>query len=339
VRDGSVNRKVESVATSPIGRLIEALSPCVLDIGARGGADETMLAIAWASSIVCFEPDNQEAELLARAGDPRWRQFKVLPFAVGGVSGLQDLNVPEDKQGASLLRHNTSMVERFGSEHLHVVRDVVPVQTWTLDDLRSGGHIDRVDFLKLDVEGAELDILKAGDSLLQDCVAIKVECSFLDQRIDQPLIWQVVQFLVDAGFEVVDLQDAHRWRRSNLPAHPYRVRAAMEYSRGQIAQCDVIVLRSAAQLLGTDQALRTVTLAAALGFFDYAITILRGNPELAIRVRQEHNFDLEAELKRWSLAMGDRVVKQALAASLRALVPLLRAWTGRLPLPPKRSPY
>ncbi len=34
------------VARQPIGRLIDALSPCIVDIGARGGADEDALAIA-----------------------------------------------------------------------------------------------------------------------------------------------------------------------------------------------------------------------------------------------------------------------------------------------------
>jgi FkbM family methyltransferase len=323
----------------PIGRLIDALSPCLLDIGARGGADEDLLAIAWASRIACFEPDHVECDALAARGDARWRQFTVLPFAVGGVSGPQELHVPDDPRAASLLPHNPSMVERFGREHLHVPKSAVPVQTWTLDALRREGHVDRVDFMKIDVEGAELDILKAGGALLQDCVALKVECSFLPQRLNQPLVWDVVPFLAAQGFEVVDLQDVHRWRRRNLPAHPYRVRADMEYSRGQVAQCDVILLRSAAEIHGTEQALRLVVLSAALGFFDYAVGVLRRNPDWAGHVRQAYGFDLEAELKRWSAAVGRRVAGASLRASARALVPLFRAWAGRLPFPPARPPY
>ncbi|MEO6222974.1 MAG: FkbM family methyltransferase [Vicinamibacterales bacterium] len=328
-----------SVATEPIGRLVEALSPGILDIGARGGADEDMLPIAWASRIVCFEPDQAESEVLAKKGDARWREFTVLPFAVGGVSGPQELHVPDDPRAASLLRHNPSMVERFGQEHLHTSRKAVPVQTWTLDALRGDGHIGRIDYMKIDVEGAELDILGAGGTIVQDCVALKVECSFLPQRLEQPLVWDVAQFLGNSGFEVVDLEDIHRWRRRNLPAHPYRVRAEMEYSRGQAAQCDVIALRSVAHVHGTEQALRLVVVSAALGFFDYAVGVLRGRPELADHVRQAHGLDLEAELKRWSAAAGGRVVRQSLKASVRALVPLLRAWAGWLPFLPARPPY
>lgn len=334
-----VNPQNRLVAASPLGRMVEALEPSVLDVGARGGADESLLPLAWATRIVCFEPDRAEADQLARLGDPRWRQFTVLPFAVGGVSGSQELSVPDDPEGASLLRHNPSMVERFGTEHLHASRKTMPVETWTLNDLMGAGHLGRVDYMKLDVEGAELDILKAGSSVLDDCVALKVECSFLEQRVHQPLIWDVLKFLTVAGFEVMDLQGVHRWRRRNLPAHPYRVRAAMEYSRGQVAQCDVMLLRGASHVRDHEQALRLMVLSAALGFFDYAITILRGRPELEGAVLTQYGFGLEAELKRWSASTGDRVVTQTLTASARALVPLLRAWARRLPFPVQRLPY
>jgi FkbM family methyltransferase len=325
--------------THPIGRLIDALAPCILDIGARGGADEELLAIAWASRIVCFEPDKTEFENLVGKGDKRWRQFTALPYAVGGVSASQELHVPDDVRAASLLPHNPLMVERFGREHLHVTKAAVPVQTWTLDALRREGHIDRVDYMKVDVEGAELDILNAGRAILQDCVALKVECSFLPQRLNQPLVWDVVPFLTSQGFEVVDLQDVHRWRRRNLPAHPYRVRADMEYSRGQVAQCDVILLRSAEHARDTEQTLRLIVLSAALGFFDYAVSVLRGNPDLTSHVRQAHGFDFETELKRWSATVGGDVAGASLKSSVRALVPLLRSWAGRLPFSPIHPPY
>jgi hypothetical protein len=113
----------------------------------------------------------------------------------------------------------------------------------------------------------------------------------------------------------------------------------MEYSRGQVAQCDVIFLKSASQVNGTEQALRLVVLSAALGFFDYAMTVLRGHPELAVHVRQIHGFELESELKRWSAAAGGQAVGASVRASVRALVPLFRAWAGRLPFPPTRPPY
>lgn len=289
--------------------------------------------------MVCFEPDPAEFNALVKKGDARWRTFKVLPFAVGGVMGPQQLHVPEDRRAASLLTHNPDMVDRFGRDNLHVPREHVTVDSWTLDALRREGHIGRVDYLKIDVEGAELDILKAGASILPDCVAAKVECSFLPQRLGQPLIWEVAQWLTAAGFEVVDLQDIHHWRRRNLPAHPYRVRADMEYSRGQIVQCDLIALKTPAAVSSDDQALRLVILSAALGFFDYGFSVMQSRAELAAQVRQSQGFDLDAELKRWSAAAGAGATQTSLKAAARGLLPLFRAWAGKLPFTPPRPPY
>ena len=204
------------------------------------------------------------------------------------------------------------------------ISNINPVQT---EEAGAAYH------LKVDVEGAELDILKAGHTLLRECVALKVECSFLPQRIDQPLVWAVAQFLAEAGFEVMDLQDFHRWRRRNLPAHPYRVRGDMQYSKGQVAQCDLVLLKTAGRLEGPEQAMRLVVLSAALGFFDHARTVLAGNPEWAAWVRETHGFDIDAELRQWSATVGSRVVRGALRAQVRGLVPLLRAWAGRFQFP------
>lgn len=325
------------VQTEPIGRLVASLAPAILDIGARGGADEDLLSIAWASHMICLEPDEKEAAALTARGDARWREFRVLPLAAGGTSGPRQLYVPEDERAASLLQHDPAMLDRFARGNLHRTQAVVEVKTTTLDAMREEGRIGRADFMKIDVEGAELEILKAGAGVLQDCVALKVECSFLRQRLEQPLIWDVMHFLAASGFEAVELRDIHYWRRTNLPAHPYRVRAEMEYSRGQAAQCDVILLRAASRVQGVDQALRLVILSAALGFFDYAVTVLRQDPGLAVHVQRSHGFDLETELRRWSAATGKRVAGQSLKSGVRALVPLLRAWTGRLPFPSARQ--
>lgn len=323
----------------PIARLISALAPSILDIGARGGADGEMLSIAWASRIACFEPEADEAESLATAGDARWASFEVLPFAVGGQSGPAMLYVPESPYAASLLQHNAEMIDQFGRSNLHAVRETFPVQTKTLDDLRDAQVIGRADYIKIDVEGAELAILKSGIQTLKDCIAMKVECSFISQRMSQPLTWEVAQFLMEQGFDVMDIDDIHRWRRRSLPAHPYRILSEMEYSRGQVAQCDLILLKSWKNILDTDQALRLVIISAALGFFDYAISGLRARPELSDYVQRNYGFGLEAELRRWSSSSGKRAVRQAIAGRIRGLVPLIRSWAGRLPFSPGRTPY
>lgn len=322
-----------------LGRLIESLSPCVVDIGARGGLDEDWLPIAWATHVIGFEPEPEEAASLANVGDERWKQVTWLPLAVGGTTGPAVLHVPESKQGASLLRHNAAMVDLFGYENLHLVRNEIPVETVTLDELFRTGSLPRVDYLKIDIEGAELAVLRAAADVLRGCVALKVEGSFLPQRVDQPLVWELAQFLLQAGFAIVEIDDIHRWRRRNLPGHPYRVGFEMSYSRGQIAQCDLVALRAPDAVDGIDQALRLIVSAAVLGYFDYAISVLRTRPEVSGHVSREFGFDLESELRTWSAARGRIEIRNALRKTLRGLVPMVRSLVGRLPWSTPTSPY
>ena len=165
------------------GLPIEDLDITCADLGARGGLDRALGDISRWCSALAFEPEPSEAERLSRQPDPRWRIVRVLPYAIGGVDGSGTLHLPADMAGASLLPHNNALVQRFGRSHLLVDRREVPVETRTLDSLRRSGDLPRVDYLKIDVEGAEYAILEAAPFVLSECSAIKVECSFLPQRL------------------------------------------------------------------------------------------------------------------------------------------------------------
>ena len=322
-----------------IARLIGPLEPCIADVGARGGIDPELSEIAWACSVYGFEPDPTEAARLRAAGPGDWKRLEILPYALGAAAGPGTLHVPESEVGASLLPHNQAMLESFGYENLHLIRKTLPVETVTLDGLKASGKLGRVDYLKIDVEGAELGILESGRSLLATCSALKIEVSVLEQRVGQPLIWDVAPWLRDSGFEVIDVRDVHRWRRRPLPAHPYRIAFAMPYSRGQLAQCDLVLLRRLDSLTGERGAVRLAVLAAALGYFDYAVTVLRREPRVAELVRDETSVEIERALEAWSRLRGRSVVGGALRTQLRDIIPLLRSALGQLPYAKPKRPY
>lgn len=322
-----------------IARVIEALEPCIADVGARGGVDPELIEIAWACTVYGFEPDPAEAERLRTAGAGAWKRLEVLPLALGAEAGSGTLHLCEAAEGASLLPHNEAMVERFGYENLHVTRRTLPVETVTLDDLRASGKLARIDYLKIDVEGAELGILGSGRAVLSTCSALKVEMSFLEQRVGQPLIWDVVPYLTEAGFEVVDIRDFRCWRRRPLPIHPFRIAFEMPYSRGQVAQCDVVLLRRPESLTDLPAAVRLAVLAAALGYFDFAVTLLRRTPRVAEFVQDEHGVRIESALAAWSERRGRAVAGKALREQVRGLVPLLRSALKLLPYTSPGRPY
>jgi len=200
-------------------------------------------------------------------------------------------------------------------------------------------ELTNVDYLKVDVEGAELDVLSGGRQAISSSSAIKVECSFLEQRKGQPLIWEVVDGLIKCGYVCAEVRDIHCWRRRPVPAHPYVACYVMPYSRGLAAQCDVVFLRDFQQIQD-DQRVRLFAVAAILGYFDYAVTVVRGSLHLQNEIEARCGEDWEGNLARISRRVGRWHAQRRLRQQARALWPLFKsAILGGITPPPGTMKY
>lgn len=323
-------------------RLLDAASKYdihFLDIGARNGVADDIVAIGGAVHATCFEPEPTEAKRLQSLSDNRWRSFTVVPTAVGSLDGLAKLYIPKGKQAASLLRHNEKMISEFGYDNLHGSDSVVEIPCSTLNNLVAKGSLSKSSYIKIDIEGAELDMLKGAGSSLATTVAMRIEASFLEQRVCQPLIWDVVNWVRQHGFEVIDILDIHRWRRRNLPADPYRTNFKIPYSKGRVSQLDILVVRKEDEFSGVDQKIEAILILASLGYFDLAIGMIRNDFTITENWQQRHGFCLEAALENESRKLGAKVSLSHLARSLRQLIPAIRSALNLLPFSEPKVPY
>ena len=317
--------------SSAFADLLEKIDLRLVDIGARGGMDTDLLPAAWATTAIGFEPEPEECRTLNLQPSAPWRRTQYVPTAIGGNNGMAVLHIPPNSVGASLLPHNPAMVPLYGHPELHTIERCLNVETLTLDEACEQFNLGYPDYLKIDVEGAELDILSAAPKALQHCSAIKVETSFLEQRKEQPLMQDVTAYLVSQGFVLADIRDIHRWRRRSLAGHPYLSQWKIPYSRGIAAQCDLIFLRNYTEDV-TDRVLqRLILVASILGYFDYAVGILRQRgclEQLFLETTRTNPID---ELSKLSRLMGRSVVKAEMAARLRSIVPLVRSLVVGIP--------
>lgn len=158
----------------------------VCDIGANKGSYTYWLA-RWCGNgrVVAFEPQPSLARQLAEICTTlRFRNVTVEPKAVYSLEGVVELFVPDGHQpGATLL----SPVGTFTT---------VRVPTVTLDGYF--GDAARVAALKIDVEGAELHVLKGAESILQRCrPLIVVEC---ENRHHAGGVQEVFSYLRSLGY-------------------------------------------------------------------------------------------------------------------------------------------
>ncbi|MFM9982177.1 MAG: FkbM family methyltransferase [Burkholderiales bacterium] len=144
--------------------------------------------------LVGFEPD---AAACAKLGEMFGAPHRFFPYFIGdGRPGVfRETNWVAT---GSLFAPNPAVMEKF--HNLHEVATLVaehPVQTRRLDDIPGIGDVD---FLKLDVQGAELMVLQGAERTLRDVVMVQVEVEFLELYAGQPLFADVDRYLRSQGF-------------------------------------------------------------------------------------------------------------------------------------------
>src|SRR5258708_21675421 len=89
-----------------------------------------------------------------------------------------------------------------------------PVKTTRLDDVLEVGDCD---FLKIDVQGGELGVLRGATQLLEGTVVVHSEVEFAPIYKDQPLFSDVDAFLRARGFVLIDVMKAGYAAYNDLP--------------------------------------------------------------------------------------------------------------------------
>ena len=133
----------------------------VIDVGAHVGLFTLRcLKCHKVSFVVAVEPHPLNAKLLRAnlALNRLKRKSTVVEAALGRREGMGELYVADAAGQHSL----------FYDERKHKGRPALRVRITTADKLVHELHLKRVDFMKIDVEGAELDVLMGARELLRE---------------------------------------------------------------------------------------------------------------------------------------------------------------------------
>ena len=307
-----------------VGRIAKKFNLNYFDIGSRGGFQKDLFPFAFAVNAVGFEPDPVEFSKLKNGKERLWKSVNILPFGVSDSSGRRKLNVPLDPQSASLLEHNTEIGQKFLKPQFFEVKRIEEVETLSLEDSLKQTGFDSVDFLKIDIEGAELLVFKSSPKIMRDVLAIKTEVSFLPFRLGQPLAGDVDSYLREFGFDLMSIIEPAIWRRQGYVTHPYYSTEEPPYSKGQIAHADYLYFRDPEGLdKNIEKLLKLSIIAISFGYFDFAQLIFE-RPEIANFLTSEFNLSPEKIITSASKSYGRKIFMKEFFRQTRGLVPFLR---------------
>jgi FkbM family methyltransferase len=157
----------------------------VVDVGANIGIFTRWAYQEGASKVISFEPDRRYFKLLKLNSDPRTILFNA---AVSDSIGTITLHESEHLGGSNVFFVPGSTI---GYE----------VRAYTLNHLFESGLVDKIDFLKIDTEGSEINILKGiSDENLMKVKNIAMEYHNSQFNYDENLRGNLIGRLNRLGF-------------------------------------------------------------------------------------------------------------------------------------------
>lgn len=178
-------------------------NPVILEAGAFDGTDTLILKKLWPHSIIhAFEPHPLIYLDLAKK-----------------VAGINDIHTYElglaNHSGSAAFYESTENGKPFMSgsliepkEHLKHAPSVlfdnkIDINVTTIDHWAKQQKLDHVDFMWLDLQGSELEVMKAAPEIMRTVKAIMVEVEFVEAYKDQPQYLEVRHWLEAQGFELI----------------------------------------------------------------------------------------------------------------------------------------
>jgi FkbM family methyltransferase len=200
----------------------------VLDVGAHKGHWSRVLhAVYPTAEVFMIEADARHEPALRETG------FRYHIGPVGSRAGLVDFHtLPEESltQGASIYRENTLIYENECR--------TLQLQMLPLDDVVARMGCGAINFIKLDVQGAEIEVLKGAAHLLATHPVdfVLAELSLIPFNAGAPLAHEVISYMAGLGFGLHDVFELHYW-------NDQLIQFDVLFARGRFLTSDVLAKR------------------------------------------------------------------------------------------------
>lgn len=195
-------------------------NPIIIEAGAFLGHETIKMATLWPrGTIHAFEP---VPELFAKLKEntahlPNVRCYQL---ALSDTTGTAMLNISEKPQKPGIPAQANSLLkpkERLKHSPIIFTKSIA-VQTITIDDWAAQQQIDHIDFMWLDLQGYELNVLQAAPKMRATVRALYTEVEFIEAYEGQYQYPAVKQWLEAHDFVAAgkDFVDEEQWFFGNV---------------------------------------------------------------------------------------------------------------------------
>ena len=181
----------------------------VLDIGAAGGVNNKWNVFGNKIDFILVEPHKKSAEELKQKG------IMVIESVLSSTDD-EEIKFYNAKKPlcSSFYKPNFNHLNKFSySERFKIISETSVITKKLDTEIKK---FNQPDFIKIDTEGSELDILKGSTETLSKVFGLEVECSFYQLRENQPLFDNVRNYLENMDFVFVDFVSLIKWEKDKF---------------------------------------------------------------------------------------------------------------------------
>ena len=164
--------------------------------------------------VYAFEPN------LVAAGRimGRLRNYVVLPIAIAERDGSAELQLNAYEQSSSLLPPDEAGFTSWITEQSFMVVGSVTVPTMRIDTFMNRAGIHAVDYLKIDAQGLDLEVVKSAGDRLVDVAKVQLEATTASYRQYEgaPDRAAIVEYMESRGFRLAGEEIQSHGQEANL---------------------------------------------------------------------------------------------------------------------------
>lgn len=185
--------------TDVIHNISESITFTIMDLGSRpvGAPKEHFYALADlfpGSRIIAIDVDQESGEQ-----SDKQSVVTYYPAFLGRAEEERPFYETMHPMCNSLYKPNAQLLERYQNLEVMRLKSVSNIKTISLDQFVRENDIGTIDFIKIDIQGAELDVFQGGISTLKNVLSIISEVEFVPMYENQPLFGDVCAFLAKEG--------------------------------------------------------------------------------------------------------------------------------------------
>ena len=277
----------------------------VVDVGGAVNLQPHWNKMIGNANFVIYEPDSRSYQDLvntvSRYETPQ--DFHYINKALSGTGGQRTLYLTNEPTGSSILPINkkSTYVPESSSYFFPIKEETI--ETVTLRDSLDAESVKTIDAIKLDIQGAELEVLEAlDDNRYRSLTMVELEVGEFDMYIGQPSLGDVRAFLQGKGFKLFDLRIARTHMAGgvlewDINAEVFGCHRQSPSVSGRVVEYDAIFFKEAPEVVasaqGPSEILKAIGLYCVYHFFQDAVWLAKLGSEKGILTKELHDETLK----------------------------------------------